>query len=69
MTIADIEKKISDFNGSPDEWLKFEQEIHEEINTNFSEEEIEEVMFLNILEPLAIICDGIRFEQLKKKSE
>lgn len=65
MTIGELEKRISDFEGSPDEWLKFEEEIQREIKENFSEEEIEEIMFLNILEPLVMICDGIKFEREK----
>lgn len=65
MTVGELEERISHFEGSPDEWLEFEEEIQREIKENFSEEEIEEIVFLNILEPLVMICDGIRFEREK----
>lgn len=62
MTIDELNKKVQDFDGVAVEWLEFEKEIHKDIDDNFGEDEVEKIMFLNILEPVSMICEGIRYE-------
>lgn len=59
MSVNELIKKIYDFEGNAEEWLKFEKEVRETIK-HFSDEENEVLIESEAMESLTMVCEGIR---------
>lgn len=66
MSANELVKKIYDFEGNAEEWLKFEKEVRN-ITENFTEEEHEALVQSEAMESLLMVCDGIRYDAHKEK--
>lgn len=64
MGVDELIREIYDFEGTPEEWLKFENKVHSIIE-KYSEEENEKLTESEAMETLSMICEGIRYERRK----
>lgn len=64
MGVDELIREIYDFEGTPEEWLEFENRVHSMIE-KYSEEENEKLTESEAMETLSMICEGIRYERRK----
>lgn len=64
MGVDELIREIYDFEGTPEEWLEFENKVHGIIE-KYSEEENEKLTESEAMETLSMVCEGIRYERRK----
>lgn len=68
MNVNELIHRIYEFEGEPDEWLAFEEEVYNLIN-DYSEEENEQLTESEAMEMLSMVCEGIRYNDINKEKK
>lgn len=68
MGVDELIREIYDFEGTPEEWLEFENRV-QSIIEKYSEEENAELTESEAMETLSMVCEGIRFKNREDLKE
>ena len=68
MSVDELIREIYDFEGTPEEWLEFENRV-QSIIEKYSEEENAELIESEAMETLSMVCEGIRFKNREDLKE